>query len=250
MAGHSKWANIKYRKSRQDAKKGQMFTKAAKEIIVAAKIGGGDPDANPRLRMAIEFAKSINMPKDKIENAIKKGTGELTDGASLEEVIYEGYGPGGVAIYIEAVTDNRNRTVAELRRIFTKNGGSLGEAGCVSWMFEKKGMLTFDKDKYTEDQIMEIGLDAGVEDIIDEKDVWEVYTSVENFMKVKEAFEKANFEIKNAEITMVPKNFVDLDKDTALKALKLYEQLYDHDDVQKVYMNFDIPDEIYQEIKN
>ncbi len=249
MAGHSKWANIKHRKSRQDAKKGKMFTKATKEIIVAARIGGGDPSANPRLRMAIEFARSINMPKEKIENAIKKGTGELTDGASLEEVIYEGYGPGGVAIFVEAVTDNRNRTVAELRKIFTKNGGNLGEAGCVSWMFEKKGVLTFDKNKYSEDDLMEIGLEVGVEDIVDEKDVWEVYTSVENFIKVKEAYEKANFEIKNAEITMIPKNFVNLDKDTAIKALKLYEQLDDHDDVQKVYMNFDIPDEIYQQLK-
>ncbi len=249
MAGHSKWANIKYRKGRQDAKKGKMFTKATKEIIVAAKMGGGDPSANPRLRMAIEFARSINMPKEKIENAIKKGTGELTDGASLEEVIYEGYGPGGVAIFVEAVTDNKNRTVAELRHIFAKNGGSLGEAGCVSWMFEKKGVLTFDKSKYSEDDLMEVGLEVGIEDIVDEKDVWEVYTSVENFMKVKEAYEKANFEIKNAEITMIPKNFVNLDKDTAIKALKLYEQLDDHDDVQKVYMNFDIPDEVYQQLK-
>ncbi len=249
MAGHSKWANIKYRKGRQDAKKGKMFTKATKEIIVAARIGGGDPDANPRLRMAVEFARSINMPKDKIENAIKKGTGELTDGSSLEEVIYEGYGPGGVAILVEAVTDNRNRTVADLRKIFAKNNGNLGEVGCVSWMFEKKGILTFEKSKYSEEELMEAGLDAGVEDILDEDDVWEVHTSVENFMKVKEAYEKANFDIKTADITMVPKNFVDLDKDTAVKALKLYEQLDDHDDVQKVYMNFDIPDELYQELK-
>ncbi len=247
MAGHSKWANIKYRKERQDAKRGKLFTKAIKEIMVAAKVGGGDPSMNPRLRMAIDYAKSINVPKDKIETAIKKGTGEISAG-QLDEVMYEGYGPGGVAIMVEAVTDNKNRTVAEIRKIFSKNGGNLGEAGCVAWMFEKMGVLTFSKDKYTEEQLLEVGLEAGVEDIVDEDDSWEVRTSVEDFMAVKEAYEKANINFDNAEISYIPQNYMELDKETAKKALKLYEELDDHDDVQKVYTNFDIPDELFKEL--
>ncbi len=248
MAGHSKWANIKHRKGRQDAKRGKMFTKATKELMVAAKVGGGDPTMNSRLRMAIDYAKSINMPKDKIETAIKKGTGEISAG-SLDEVVYEGYGPGGVAIIVEAVTDNKNRTVAEIRKIFSKSGGNLGETGCVSWMFEKVGVITFSKEKYTEDQLLEIGLEAGVEDIIDDGDSLEVKTAVEDFIKVKEAYEKANIEFEGAEITMLPQNYVNLDKETAIKALKLYEQLDDHDDVQRVYANFEIPDDLYEELK-
>ncbi len=248
MAGHSKWANIKHRKGRQDAKRGKLFTKATKEIMLAAKLGGGDPAMNSRLRMAVEYAKSINMPKDKIETAIKKGTGEISAGA-IEEVMYEGYGPGGVAVLVEAATDNRNRTVAEIRKIFSKNGGNLGESGCVAWMFEKMGVFTFNKEKYTEDDLLEVGLDAGVEDVVDDGDSWEVRTSVEDFMKVKEAYEKAGIEFENAEITMIPQNYVNLDTETAKKALKLYEQLDDHEDVQKVHLNFEIPDELYQEMK-
>ena len=249
MAGHSKWANIKHRKGRQDAKRGQMFTRATKELMLSAKLGGGDPEMNSRLRMAIESAKSINMPKDKIETAIKKGTGEITSG-SIEEVVYEGYGPGGVAIMVEAATDNKNRTVAEIRKIFSKGGGNLGEFGCVGWMFDKLGVLTFDKNAYSEDQLLEIGLEAGVEDVIDDGEAWEVRTSPESFYEVKQAFEEAGIEIQNGEVAMIPKNYVSLDAETAKKALKLYEQLEDQDDVQKVHANFDIPDEVYAEMSN
>jgi YebC/PmpR family DNA-binding regulatory protein len=249
MAGHSKWANIKYRKGRQDAKRGQMFTKATKEIMLAAKLGGSDLDMNPRLRMAIESAKGMNMPKDKIETAIKKGTGEITAG-SIEEVEYEGYGPGGVAILVEAATDNKNRTVAEVRKIFSKAGGNLGEHGCVSWMFGKYGVLTFDKNLYDEDQLLEVGLEAGVDDVVDDGDSWEVRTAPEDFIAVKRAFEEAGIEMSNAEVTMIPQNYVELDTETAKKALKLYEQLDDHDDVQKVHANFEIPDEIYAEMNS
>lgn len=247
MAGHSKWANIKYRKGRQDAKRGKMFTKATKEIMLAARDGGGDPDMNPRLRVAIDAAKKLNMPKDKIETAIKKGTGELA-GGTIDEVIYEGYGPGGVAILVQAATDNKNRTVAEIRKIFSKCGGSMGEAGCVNWMFENLGVLTFSKEKYNEDQLLEIGLEAGVEDLVDDGDSWEIRTAPENFIQVREAFEQAGVEIESAEVAMVAQNYVELDAETAKKALKLYEQLDDHDDVQKVHANFDIPDELMAEL--
>jgi YebC/PmpR family DNA-binding regulatory protein len=247
MAGHSKWANIKYRKGRQDAKRGQMFTKATKELMLAAKLGGADLDMNSRLRMAIEAAKSINMPKDKIETAIKKGTGEISAG-SIEEVVYEGYGPGGVAILVEAATDNKNRTVAEVRKIFSKAGGNLGESGCVGWMFDSAGVLSFDKEAYSEDQLLEVGLEAGVEDVIDDGQAWEVRTSPTDFMQVKTAFEEAGIEFQNAELTRIPQNYVELDRETATKALRLYEQLDDHDDVQRVHANFDIPDDLYQEM--
>ncbi len=249
MAGHSKWANIKYRKGRQDAKRGHMFTKATKELMLAAKLGGGDSEFNPRLRMAIESAKSINLPKDKIETAIKKGTGEISSG-NIEEVVYEGYGPEGVAILVEAVTDNKNRTVAEIRKIFSKSGGNLGESGCVGWMFNKQGVLSFDKNKYSEDELLEVGLEAGVEDIVDDGDFWEVRTAPEDYVPVKKAYEEAGIEINNAEITMIPQNYISLDTDAAHKALKLYEQLDDHEDVQKVHTNFEIPDEIYQQMRN
>jgi len=247
MAGHSKWANIKHRKGRQDAKRGQMFTRATKELMLSAKLGGGDPEMNSRLRMAIDSAKAINMPKDKIETAIKKGTGEITSG-TIEEVVYEGYGPGGVAIMVEAATDNKNRTVAEIRKIFSKGGGNLGEFGCVGWMFDKLGVLTFDKNAYSEDELLEVGLEAGADDVIDDGEAWEVRTSPESYYEVKQAFEEAGFAIQNAEVAMIPKNYVTPDVDTAKKALKLYEQLEDHDDVQKVHANFDIPDEVYAEM--
>jgi YebC/PmpR family DNA-binding regulatory protein len=248
MAGHSKWANIKHRKGRQDAKRGQMFTKATKELMLAAKLGGGDPVMNSRLRMAIDAAKNINMPKDKIETAIKKGTGEITSG-SIEEVVYEGYGPGGVAVLVEGVTDNKNRTVAEIRKIFSKAGGNLGESGCVGWMFQSYGILTFDKESYDEDQLLEVGLDAGVEDVIDDDDAWEVRTSPEDYLAVKEAFEQAGIEIQNAEVAKIPQTYVELDVETAEKALKLYEQLDEHDDVHKVHANFEIPDELYAKME-
>ena len=249
MAGHSKWANIKHRKGRQDAKRGKMFTKATRELMLAAKLGGGDPDMNPRLRMAIDSAKSINLPKDKIETAIKKGTGEITSG-TLEEVAYEGYGPGGVALLVEAVTDSKNRTVSEVRKIFSKGGGSLGEYGCVSWMFQNQGVISFDKSKYSEDDLLEAGLEAGVDDVLDDGDYWEVRTAPEDFMQVKQAFEEAGIEMESAEVAKIPYTYMSLDKETASKALKLYEQLDDHDDVQKVYTNFEIPDELYEELRN
>jgi YebC/PmpR family DNA-binding regulatory protein len=224
-----------------------MFTRATKELMLSAKLGGGDPEMNSRLRMAIDSAKSINMPKDKIETAIKKGTGEITSG-TIEEVVYEGYGPGGVAIMVEAATDNKNRTVAEIRKIFSKGGGNLGEFGCVGWMFDKLGVLTFDKNAYSEDELLEVGLEAGADDVIDDGEAWEVRTSPESYYGVKQAFEEAGFQIQNAEVAMIPKNYVTPDADTAKKALKLYEQLEDHDDVQKVHANFDIPDEVYAEM--
>jgi YebC/PmpR family DNA-binding regulatory protein len=248
MAGHSKWANIKHRKGRQDAKRGQMFTKATKELMLAAKLGGSDPVMNSRLRMAIDAAKNINMPKDKIETAIKKGTGEITSG-SIEEVVYEGYGPGGVAILVEGVTDNKNRTVAEIRKLFSKAGGNLGESGCVGWMFQTYGVLTFDKNAYDEDQLLEVGLEAGVEDVIDDGEAWEVRTAPEDYLAVKEAFEQAGIEIQNAEVAKIPQTYVALDVETAEKALRLYEQLDEHDDVQKVHANFEIPDELYAKME-
>jgi YebC/PmpR family DNA-binding regulatory protein len=249
MAGHSKWANIKHRKGRQDAKRGKMFSKATRELMLAAKLGGGDPDMNPRLRMAIDSAKDINLPKDKIETAIKKGTGEITSG-TLEEVAYEGYGPGGVALLVEAMTDSKNRTVSEIRKIFSKGGGNLGEFGCVSWMFQTQGVISFDKSKYGEDDLLEAGLEAGVDDILDDGDYWEVRTAPEDFMQVKQAFQEAGIEMESAEVAKIPHTYMSLDKETAEKALKLYEQLDDHDDVQKVYTNFEIPDELYQELRN
>jgi YebC/PmpR family DNA-binding regulatory protein len=225
-----------------------MFTKAAKEIILAAREGGGDPERNVRLRAAIETAKSINMPKDKRETAIKKGTGEM--GAdSIEEVVYEGYGPGGVAMLVEAATDNKNRTVAEVRHILSKGGGSMGESGCVSWMFEKMGVLSFDKEKYSEEQIMEVGLEAGIEDVQDDGEVWQVKCAPEDLSPVKQAFEESGMEFSEAEITMVPQNKVSVDAETGRKLLDVYEKLDDHDDVQNVYANFELTDEAYQELQ-
>lgn len=246
MAGHSKWKNIQHRKDRQDAKRGKMFTKVTKEIILAAKTGG-DPDANPRLRAAIEAAKAVNLPKDKIETAIKKGTGELASDA-LEEIVYEGYGPGGVALLIEAVTDNKNRTVADVRHILSKNGGSLGAAGCVAWMFDKKGVFEFPKD-LDEEAILEAGLDAGLEDVVDDGDVWQARCAPEDFPAVKAAFEAAGLDATTAEITMIPQNTVALDEETGRKMLKLYDALEDHDDVQNVYANFDLPDALMAEME-
>ncbi|MBR5734036.1 MAG: YebC/PmpR family DNA-binding transcriptional regulator, partial [Desulfovibrionaceae bacterium] len=207
MSGHSKWANIQHRKGRQDAKRGKEFTKAAKEIIIAAK-GGGDPAGNSRLRAAIAAAKAINLPKDKIEAAIRKGTGQEA-GGDLTEIMYEGHAPGGIAVIVETATDNRNRTVAEIRHIMTKAGGSMSEAGSVAWMFERKGVITFDKEKYTEEALMEAALEAGADDLHDEGDVWEINTSMADFAAVRDAFEAAGLEMASAELAMVPQNMIE-----------------------------------------
>jgi YebC/PmpR family DNA-binding regulatory protein len=245
MSGHSKWAQIKHKKAHTDAKRGKVFTKIVKEIAVAARIGGGDPDGNPRLRTAIENAKEVNMPHDNIKRAIMKGTGELP-GVSYEEFVYEGYGPSGVAIMIEVMTDNKNRTVSEIRHAMAKHSGSLGETGCVSWMFDKKGYILINKAQATEDSVMSAALDAGAEDMkndpVDEN--FEIVTAPEDFNNVKAAIEKANIPVASAEITMLPKNYVVLDGKAAEQMIKLMDALEDHDDVQNVYANFDIPAEV------
>lgn len=247
MAGHSKWKNIQHRKGRQDAKKGKAFTKAAKEIIIAAK-SGGDPDGNPRLRAAIIAARDVNLPKDKIEAAIRKGTGE-DSGGDFVEIIYEGYGPGGVAMLIEAATDNRNRTVAEVRHLMTKHGGSLGESGCVAWMFDRKGVLSFDKNKYTEDQIMEIGLEAGAEDVTLEDEAIEVTAALADYGQVRQAFEDAGLEIMESELGFLPQNTITVDVETGRKLMRLVEALEDNDDVQNVSANFELPEELLAELE-
>lgn len=244
MAGHSKWAQIRHKKAQVDARKGKIFTKLVREISVAARIGGGDPDKNPRLRVAIEKAREVNMPMDNIKRAIMKGTGELS-GTSYEEVIYEGYGPGGVAILIEALTDNKNRTVSELRHIFSKHGGSLGESGCVSWIFEKKGYILVDKKTVDEETLLSVALEAGVDDVKNdpEEDSYEIIVSPEKLKEVKTFIEKTGITISLAEVTMLPKNYVPLRGEMAEQMLKLMNALEEHDDVQNVYANFDIPDE-------
>ena len=247
MAGHSKWKNIQVRKGAQDAKKGKVFTKVTKELMLAAKAGGGDPFTNARLRSAIAAAKAVNLPKDKIDQAVKKGTGELA-GEQIDEITYEGYGPGGVAILVEAATDNRNRTVADLRHLMAKGGGSLGESGCVAWMFDKKGVITFDRTKFTEDQLMEQALEAGAEDVVDQGDSWEVHTAPEDFDAVRQALEDAGLEIIDAEVAMIPKNTVDVDVETGRKLLKLMDTLDDYDDVQRTYSNFELPEELLAEL--
>lgn len=247
MAGHSKWANIQHRKGRQDAKRGKAFTKAAKEIIIAAK-SGGNADMNPRLRAAIQAAKAVNLPKDKIENAIKKGTGELA-GGEMFEVQYEGYGPGGIAILVEAATDNKNRTVAEVRHILSRGNGNMGEAGCVAWMFDKKGTLYFDKTKYGEEQIMEAGLEAGAEDVVDDGEAWEVRCAPEDFAAVQQAFDDAGLEYSSAEISMIAQNTIDVDVDTGRKLVNLIDKLEDNDDVQNVFHNAELPDELFAELE-
>jgi len=241
MSGHSKWHNIQAHKSVQDAKKSKFFTKVTKELMLAAKAGGADTALNTRLKSAIAAAKAVNLPKDKIEQAIKKGTGELV-GESLDEVLYEGYGPGGVALLIEAATDNRNRTVAEIRHILAKGGGAMGESGCVGWMFSKKGIFSFPKAQFTEDQLMEIGLENGVEDITDEDDVWEVHCAPEDFDALSRAFEAAGIVSDDAEVSMVPSTTVALDEENGQKLLRLVDNLEDNDDVQKVHTNGDLPD--------
>jgi len=245
MAGHSKWAQIKHKKAKVDAKRGRIFTKLIREITVAARMGGGDPEHNPKLRLAIEKAKEHNMPWENIERAIKRGTGEL-EGVEYQEAIFEGYGPGGVAILVKALTDNKNRTTGEIRHIFSKHGGNLGSPGSVAWQFEEKGIIYIEKDKANEDTVFEIAVEAGAEDVKTEGDTCEVYTSPKDFENVKKAFVDANIEIQNADITMVPQSTVRVDGKDAEKLLKLLDALEDNDDVQKVYANFDIPEEVLQ----
>jgi YebC/PmpR family DNA-binding regulatory protein len=239
MSGHSKWHSIKHKKGALDAKRGKLFTKFIKEITVAARYGGGDPDGNARLRKAILDAKAGNMPNDTIERAIRRGTGE-EEGVNYEEITYEGYGPGGVALLIEAMTDNRNRTVAEIRHLFSKNGGNLGETGSVGWMFEKKGYIVVDKAAKAEDELFELAIDAGAEDLRDDEENFEIITSQDNFDAVLSAVKSAGIEPQVSEITMVPQNYIKLEGQEARQMLKLMEALEDHDDVQKVSANFDI----------
>jgi YebC/PmpR family DNA-binding regulatory protein len=249
MSGHSKWAQVKHKKAVVDARKGKVFSKIAKEIAVAARLGGGDPDGNPRLRTVIEKAKEVNMPSENIKRAIMKGTGELP-GLTYEESIYEGYGPGGTAILLEVLTDNKNRTVSEIRHIMTKNGGNLGEAGCVSWMFEKKGYILVEKSKIDEDSLMSVALEAGAEDMKNDpgEENYEIITAPEDVSKVKSFLESAGIPISLAEITMLPKSYVALDEKSAEQMIRLIDALEDHDDVQNVYTNFDIPDEVMAKV--
>jgi YebC/PmpR family DNA-binding regulatory protein len=242
MSGHSKWSSIKHKKAAKDAKRGKIFTKMIKEITVAARMGGGDINANPRLRTAVTTARASSMPNDNIERAIKKGTGEL-DGVSYEETTYEAYGPAGVAIMVSVLTDNRNRTVAEVRNIFHKHGGNLGESGCVAWMFSKKGVVTVDKSASAEELLFEVALDAGADDISDAGEVYEVTAPPERLEGVKAALEKDGIAVASAEVTMVPQSTVTLRGREAEQTLKLLEALEDHDDVQKVAANVDIPQE-------
>ncbi|QYO65370.1 YebC/PmpR family DNA-binding transcriptional regulator [Leptolyngbya sp. 7M] len=240
MSGHSKWHTIKHKKGALDAKRGKIFTKLIKEITVAARTGGsGDVDSNARLRKAVSDAKAQNMPNDTIERAIKRGTGEL-EGASYDEVVYEGYGPNGVAIMVEAMTDNRNRTVAEIRHIFSKNGGNMGESGSVAWMFDKKGYIVVDKAAQSEEELFELAIEAGADDMQDDGDVFEIFTAPENFETVNDAIKAAGIEPQAAEISMVPQNYIKLEGTDAKQMMKLYDALDDNDDVQKVWANFDI----------
>ncbi len=247
MSGHSKWATTKRKKAAIDAKKGKIFTKITKEIAVAAKIGGGDPDGNARLRTAILKAKEANMPADNIKKAVMKGTGELP-GVSYEETTYEGYGPGGVAILIDIMTDNKNRTVAEIRKTFTRHGGNMGEAGCVSWMFNKKGYIVVERNKADEDRLMSLVLDAGAEDMKSDNNNFEIVTVPKDFEKVKDVLKQNNIDMTVSEITMVPQSYIKLDGKEAEQMLRLMEELEDHDDVQNVYANFDIPEEIMAKV--
>ena len=243
MSGHSKWSSIKHKKGALDAKRGKIFTKLIKEITVAARIGGGDPDGNPRLRTAILAAKGQNMPGDNITRAIKKGTGEL-EGVQYEEVNYEGYGPGGAAIFLEAMTDNKNRTVSEIRAALGKAGGNLGENGCVAWMFEQKGLITVKTESKDEDELMELAIDAGADDMQTVDDYYEITTGVENFESVRTTLEESSITIETSEVTRIPANMVAVDEKKGKALLKLMDVLDDHEDIQKAYSNFDIPDDV------
>nr|WP_320190049.1 YebC/PmpR family DNA-binding transcriptional regulator [uncultured Desulfobacter sp.] len=244
MSGHSKWSTIKHKKGAADKKRAKIFTKLIKEITVAARMGGGDPNANPRLRHAIDSAKAQNMPKDNVDRAIKKGTGDM-DGVNYEEIIYEGYGPGGVAVMVECLTDNKNRTIADVRYIFNKAGGNVGTDGCVAWMFDKKGVITVAKENSDEDTLMEVAIDAGAEDIKDEGESFDVLTAPEDFDAVKDAIDGAEITYEVAEISMVPQNTTAVSGKEAEQMIKFMEALDDCDDIQNFYTNADIPDEAF-----
>lgn len=248
MAGHSKWANIKHRKARQDAAKGKMWSKCSRAIIVAARNGGGDPGTNLTLRYAIDEARAANMPKDTIGKAIKKGTGESADTSSFEEARYEGYGPGGAAIIVDCLTNNVNRTAAEIRKLFEKHGGNLGVPGSVAFGFDQRGVIIIEESKVTEDQLMEIALEAGADDITSSDGAWEVTCRPGDFLSIKEALIAAGIEPDSAEVTMVAGTSVTCDSKVAAKVMRLIEALDDHDDAQKVYSNADIPDEVMAEL--
>jgi YebC/PmpR family DNA-binding regulatory protein len=248
MAGHSHWAGIKHRKALVDSKRGQLWSKLSKGIIVAARMGGGDPDVNLRLRYAIQDAKAVSMPKETIQRAIKKGTGEL-EGGNLDEVIYEGYAPGGVAVLCEILTDNRNRTAPEIRKIFEIGGGKLGASGCVAWMFDRKGLIVIPQDQVDEDTLMELVLESGADDVKHTGNKYEVTCNPDAFSNVCQAVDRANLKTDVRQITRLPQETIDLDIDTARKVLKLLEQLDDHDDVQNVSANYNIPDEAMAELE-
>jgi len=243
MSGHSKWASIKHKKAKVDAARGRIFTKFIREITVAARVGGGDPNGNPRLRTAVQAARAVNMPADNIDRAIKKGTGEL-EGVRYEEITYEGYGPGGVAVMVETLTDSKNRTVGEIRKLFSKNAGNLGESGCVAFTFHKKGYIQVEASKVDEDKLMTIALDAGAEDMQREESLFAVTTTPKDFEKVRDAITKSGIKPVSAEVTMVPTTNVKLEGKQAEQMIRLMEELEEHDDVQHVYANFDIPEEI------
>ncbi len=247
MSGHSKWASIKHKKGAQDAKRGRLFTKLIREITVAARRGGGKPDANPRLRLAIQRAKDANMPQDNIDRALKKGTGEL-EGVNYEEVTYEGYGPGGIAIMVEVLTDNKNRATSEIRNIFSKKGGNMAGAGSVNWIFQKKGYIVINRTEIEEDKLMSIVLESGAEDLRTDESTYGVTTEPADFDMVKKAIQDNNVKIEVAEITNVPKNTIKVAGDNAKKVLSLVNELGEQEDVQNVYANFDIPDEILKEM--
>lgn len=248
MAGHSKWANIKHRKGAVDAKRGKIFTRLIKEITVAARMGGGDPDGNPRLRSAIATARSENMPKDNITRAIKKGTGEL-EGEVYDEILYEGYGPGGVAVLVECMTDNRNRSVADIRHYFAKSNGNLGESGCVAYMFDKKGMILVDKSTTSEEELMDLAIEAGADDVVEEDEYFQIITAPEDFDEVREGLEKAEVAFVEASLTMIPQTTIAVTEEKPAKALlKLLESLESHEDVQNVHANFDIDDDLMEQL--
>jgi len=247
MSGHSHWARIKRKKGAADAKRGKIFSKLAKNIMTAARLGGGNPDANLRLKYAIEKAREANMPKENIERAIKKGTGEL-EGEQLEEVTYEGYGPGGVAFLVEVLTDNRNRTASEIRKIFERKGGSLASQGSVSWMFNTKGLFLVDASKVDEDTLYEVAIEVGAEDVKLDETTFEVTCAPQDFDKVRKALEEKNIPLESAEISQLPQNYVDVTGETARKVLELMEALEEHDDVQNIYANFNIPERVMEEI--
>jgi YebC/PmpR family DNA-binding regulatory protein len=248
MSGHSKWSTIKRKKGAIDAKRGKVFTRLIKEITVAARQGGGDPEGNPRLRSAIGTAKAENMPKDNIARAIKKGTGEIA-GEVYDEIMYEGYGPGGIAILVECLTDNRNRTVADVRHYFAKNNGNLGESGCVAYMFDKKGLILVDKSGVEEEVLMDTALEAGAEDVVEEESEYQILTAPEDFEDVRSALEESGVTFLDASISMMPQNTVEVvDEKIARSLMKLMESLEDHDDVQNVYANFDIDDDLMEQL--